>query len=69
MAIAQCVKEAALSLKYPTLKAILMQELIVTYFFEGNDVFGILPTGYGKILSYAFYQHLIYYTLSKQATL
>ena len=42
----------ALSLGYSTLKD--EQKEIIISFVAGNDVFGILPTGYGKSLCYVY---------------
>ena len=39
------------SLGYSNLKK--EQHAVITNFVSGNDVFGILPTGYGKTLCYA----------------
>ena len=43
----QCVRE----LGYKSLKE--EQKKIITSFIQGSDVFGVLPTGYGKSLCYA----------------
>ncbi len=44
-------KAALLRLGYDSLKA--EQELAITYFIRGNDVFVSLPTGYSKSLCFA----------------
>ncbi len=45
------MQKAALRLGYDSLKA--EQELAITSFIRGNDVFVSLPTGYGKSLCFA----------------
>ena len=44
------IVDSALALGYPTLKTEQLQ--IVSMFMTGRDVFGILPTGYGKSLCF-----------------
>ena len=48
--IQEAVAHAALALGYPSLRE--KQVEVVESFVRGNDVFGVLPTGYGKSLCY-----------------
>ena len=50
-AIERACTEAARSLGYQDLRK--HQMLVVSSFLKRNDVFGVLPTGYGKSLCYA----------------
>ena len=50
-AIERACTEAARSLGYQDLRK--HQMLLVSSFLKRNDVFGVLPTGYGKRLCYA----------------
>ena len=45
------VRLSALALGYSTLKP--QQEDVLVHFAEGNDLFAVLPTGFGKSLCYA----------------
>ena len=49
--IRDAFKVVANQLGYPSVKA--EQERVVTNFVIGNDVFAVLPTGFGKSLCYA----------------
>ena len=48
MDVSNIVKRAAFSLGFDKLRP--KQEEIISAFHRGNDVFGVLPTGYGKTL-------------------
>ena len=47
----KCIREAAEELGYRSMKPKQLQ--VVLKFVEGSDVFAVLPTGFGKSLSYA----------------
>ena len=48
--IESCVEQASRLLGYSYLKE--EQKKIITEFMRGNDVFGVLPTGFGKSLCF-----------------
>ena len=50
--VRECVTEAAKELDYLVIKT--EQLDVAVAFFEGRDVFAIIPTGYGKSLCYAY---------------
>ena len=51
MAIQEAARSAPKELSYPDLK--LEQLEVVETFVKGRDMFAVLPTGYGKRLSFA----------------
>ena len=58
-------EKTALSLGYSSLKPV--QKEVITAFLKGNDVFGVLPMGYGKAsASLAFPVLLIFHTQRNQ---
>ena len=46
----QACKRVSLSLGYPSLKE--EQQKVIVKFVQGEDVFAVLPTGFGKSLCY-----------------